>query len=89
MKNNLNDTKILFFSPALRVNKIFLRPYRSKIFPESVRASKTLQFGHQFFKDWSIQSCGIVKNVKNVQITPRFHAAKKTSQALFLKLSQI
>ena len=41
----------------------------------SARAAKTLQFDHQFFADWSIQSREILKFVKNVKIATEIEAA--------------
>ena len=41
----------------------------------SARAGKTLQFDHQFYADWSIQSREILKFVKNVKIATEIEAA--------------
>ena len=67
--------KIDFFAPASTVSKIFLGEYRSKIFLPSARTGKTLQFDHQFYADWSIQSREILKFVKNVKIATEIEAA--------------
>ena len=68
--------KIHFLAPASRVSQKFWGSYRSKILPDSVRASKTLQFGHQFHPDLSIQSGDITKNVKNVKIDHQIQLVK-------------
>ena len=67
--------KIDFFAPASTVSNIFLGEYRSKIFLPSARTGKTLQFDHQFYADWSIQSRKILKFVKNVKIATEVKAA--------------
>ena len=67
--------KIVFFSPASSVSKKNLSKYRSKIFLPSARAGKTLQFDHQFYAVWSIQSGEILKFVKNVKIATEIEAA--------------
>ena len=66
--------KIYFFAPASTVSKIFWGEYRSKIFLPSARTGKTLQFDHQFYADWSIQSREILKFVKNVKIATEIEA---------------
>ena len=68
--------KIDFFTPASTVNRKNLGSYRSKILLPSARAAKTLQFGHQFFQNWSIQSGDISKFVKRVNFDPKIHPAK-------------
>ena len=45
-----------FFSPASTVNKKNLGWNQSKIFLQSSRAGKNLQFGHQSYANWSIRS---------------------------------
>ena len=40
-------------------------PYRSEILLPSARAAKTLQFGHQFHANWSIQSQDTEENHSN------------------------
>ena len=67
--------KIEFFAPASSVSKNFGGEYRSKIFLPSARTGKTLQFDHQFYADWSIQSCKILKFVKNLKIATEIEAA--------------
>ena len=70
-KSSQMGKKILFLAPASTVSKTFWGSYRSKILPESVRASKNLQFGYQFFPYLSIQSRDISKNVKIVKFDPQ------------------
>ena len=67
--------KIDFFTPASTVNRKILGPYRSEILLPSARAAKTLQFGHQFHANWSIQSQDMLKSVKNVKIVTEIEAA--------------
>ena len=67
-QSSQNGEKNHFLAPASRVSQKFWGSYWSKILPDSVRASKTLQFGHQFHPDLSIQSGDLTKNVKNVKI---------------------
>ena len=67
--------KIGFFTPASTVNRKNLGPYQSEILLPSARAAKTLQFGHQFHANWSIQSRNMLKSVKNVKIATEIEAA--------------
>ena len=75
-KSNQMGKKILFLALASTVSKTFGGSYRSKILPESVRASKNLQFGHQFYPYLSIQSRDISKNVKIVKFDPQVYPVK-------------
>ena len=75
-QSSQNGEKIHFLAPASRVSQKFWGSYWSKILPDSVRASKTLQFGHQFHPDLSIQSGDKTKNVKNVKIDHQIQLVK-------------
>ena len=66
--------KIDFFAPASTISKKNLGKYWSKIFLPSARAGKTLQFDHQFYAVWSIQSGEVLKFVKNVKIATKIKA---------------
>ena len=66
--------KIDFFTPASTVNRKNLGPYQSEILLPSARAAKTLQFGHKFHANWSIQSQDMLKSVKNVKIVTEIEA---------------
>ena len=63
------------FLHLLLVSKNFFGEYRSKFFLPSARTGKTLQFDHQFYADWSIQSREILKFVENVKIATEIEAA--------------
>jgi len=67
--------KSIFFAPASTVSKNFWGEYRSKSFLPSARTGKTLQFDHQFYADWFIQSREILKFVKHVKIATEIEAA--------------
>ena len=66
--------KIDFFAPASTISKK-IGEILIKNFLPSARAGKTLQFDHQFYADWSIQSREILKFVKNVKIATEIEAA--------------
>ena len=75
-QSSQNGEKNHFLALASRVSQIFWGSYRSKILPDSDRASKTLQFGHQFCPNLSIQSGDTSKIVKNVKIDHQIHLVK-------------
>ena len=70
-----NFPKNDFFTPAFTFDEKKLGPNRSKIFLLSARSAKTLQFGHRFYANWSIQSREILEFVKNVKIATEIEAA--------------
>ena len=67
--------KSIFLHLLLQSLKNFWGEYRSKFFLPSARTGKTLQFDHQFYADWSIQSREILKFVENVKIATEIEAA--------------
>ena len=67
---------ISFFFSTLRASIHFWATYRSKLFLQSSRVSKTLNFGHQFCDNWSIQSKFTMSKVWTDKIT----VAKCTSK---------
>ena len=75
-QSNQIGEKIHFLAPASTVSQKFWGSYQSKILPESVRASKNLQFGHQFYPYLSIQSWEKSKNVKIVKFDPQIYPVK-------------
>ena len=63
---------------------------KPQILTDSARASKTLQFGHQFHLNLSIQCGDISKIVKNVKIDHQIHVVKKHSYpSIFEMLSNL
>ena len=67
--------KSTFLRLLTTVFKNFLGNIDPKFFLPSARTGKTLQFDHQFYADWSIQSREILKFVESVKIVTEIEAA--------------
>ena len=76
-QSSQNGEKNHFLAPVSRVSQKILRVILIKKFYQiQLEHQKTLQFGHQFHPDLSIQSGDITKNVKNVKINHQIQLVK-------------
>ena len=77
---------MIFLAAASRVSQKFWGSYRLNFSPDSVRASKNLQFGHQFHQNRSIQSRDILVNVKNIKIATAVLDAERPQYPLIFEM---